>query len=64
MPDMEMCNSTVCAARTNCERNWDSRQHEPDRDVKLQKFIPQNELVGIGHINGKDSDCRWYLKVV
>jgi hypothetical protein len=63
MPDMEMCNSTVCFALSNCERNWDSLKHEPDRDVKLQKFIPQNELSGIRHVNGKASDCRWYMPV-
>lgn len=63
MPDMEMCNSTVCSIRSNCERNWDSLQHAPDRDVKLQSFIPQSELGGVGYIKGKTSDCKWYLAV-
>lgn len=63
MPNMEMCNSTVCSIRSNCERNWDSRLHVPDRDVKDQKFIPQNELVGVGYNNGKTSDCKWYMPV-
>ena len=64
MPDIQVCNSTVCSIRSNCERNWDSRVHVPDRDVKLQAFIPQNELGGVGYgPNAKTSECRWYMPV-
>lgn len=64
MPDMSMCNSTVCAIRSNCERNWDSGVHEPDREAKVQAWIPQNQLSGVGHHAGaKATDCTWYLAV-
>lgn len=63
MPDMEMCNSTVCSISSNCERNWDSHQHIPDRDVNVQKFIPQKDIGGVGYVNGKASECKWYMPV-
>lgn len=55
MPDLAMCASTVCPVRKNCARNWDSRQHVPDRDPKQQ--------VWVGNLATHDVFCLYYVRV-
>lgn len=63
MPDLAMCPSTVCSVRKDCMRNWDSRCLEPDRDPKIQKWVPPT-LRGVGYgPNVRPEDCAWFKPV-
>lgn len=62
MPDMAMCPSTVCAVRKECMRNWDSKALTPDRDPKVQKWVPLGRAdIGVGYEEGaSERDCSMY----
>jgi hypothetical protein len=56
MPDLAVCNSTVCPVRKNCERNWDSGIHKADRDPKIQEWYPDAQKT-------HDPFCPGYMRV-
>lgn len=59
MPDIDMCASTVCSVRKDCLRNWDSGSYRPDRDPKVQKWVPNMLGVSYGK-HAQPEDCTWY----
>jgi len=64
MPDLAMCPSTVCSVRKDCMRNWDSRSYAADRDPKIQRWVPDSILSGVGYSeHARAEDCTWYKPV-
>lgn len=70
MPDIAICNSTVCSVQYKCARNWNSNVHQPDRDPKDQEWVPLNKVDGesqglaggVGYFEGcKASDCSYWM---
>lgn len=70
MPDIAVCNSTVCSVQYKCARNWSSKIYEADREPNEQEWVPMIQMrgasepfrFGVGYSEGcRASDCSYWM---
>src|ERR1700747_2427181 len=70
MPDIAICNSTVCSVQYKCSRNWNSLIHKADREPEQQQWVPMIQTrganepfrFGVGYSEeARASDCSYWV---